>query len=264
MPRYHYHALNSDGVSLEGMLRADNERDVARQLERRGLSVIEVRSGEAAGRERGGRLRHGDVILALQELATMLTSGVSIADAVGSQALGAHHPRIVAAFAGMSRDLQRGQAFSATLAKCGLPLPEYVVQLARAGEMTGELGKALREPMNALFMLAAAMILNWKLSMVFLGGAPFVLALLGTFGSKMKRATRRSLEASAQMLATLQEAVAGLRVEQHGVDGQRIDLPLPPVATLAPMLVWRSQALEHQAFDAARAAAFAQRCGLVP
>ena len=29
-------------------------------------------------------------------------------------------------------DLQRGQAFSATLATCGLPLPEYVVQLARA------------------------------------------------------------------------------------------------------------------------------------
>jgi len=74
------------------------------------------------------------------------------------------------------------------------------------------LGKALREPMNALFMLAAAMILNWKLSLVFLGGAPFVLALLGAFGRKMKKATRRSLEASAQMLAKLQEAVAGLRV----------------------------------------------------
>lgn len=146
MPRYHYQALNSDGVSLEGMLRATSERDAARALERRGLSVIEVRSGEAGGRgERRGRLRSGDVILALQELATMLTSGVSIVDAVGSQALGAHHPRIVAAFAGMSRDLQRGQAFSATVAKSGLPLPEYVVQLARAGELTGELGKALRD-----------------------------------------------------------------------------------------------------------------------
>jgi general secretion pathway protein F len=145
MPRYHYQALNAEGISLEGMLRADSEREAARQLERRGLSVIEVRSGEAGARERRGRLRNGDVILALQELATMLTSGVSIADAVGSQALGAHHPRIVAAFAGMSRDLQRGQAFSATLSKCGLPLPEYVVQLARAGELTGELGKALRD-----------------------------------------------------------------------------------------------------------------------
>ena len=146
MPRYHYQALNSEGVSLEGMLRAASERDAARALERRGLSVIEVRSGEGGGKgERRGRLRSGDVILALQELATMLTSGVSIVDAVGSQALGAHHPKIVAAFAGMSRDLQRGQAFSATVAKSGLPLPEYVVQLARAGELTGELGKALRD-----------------------------------------------------------------------------------------------------------------------
>lgn len=145
MPRYHYQALNPEGISLEGVLRADNERDAARQLERRGLSVVEVRSGEVGARTRAGRLRHADVILALQELATMLTSGVSIADAVGSQALGAHHPRIVAAFAGMSRDLQRGLAFSATLAKSGLPLPEYVVQLAKAGELTGELGRALRD-----------------------------------------------------------------------------------------------------------------------
>lgn len=145
MPRFHYQALNTDGVSLEGMLRADSEREAARQLERRGLSVIEIRSGDAGANRRHGRLRHADVILALQELATMLTSGVSIADAVGSQALGAHHPRIVAAFSGMSRDLQRGQAFSATLAKCGLPLPEYVIQLARAGELTGELGRALRD-----------------------------------------------------------------------------------------------------------------------
>ena len=82
------------------------------------------------------RLRTADVIMALQELATMLTSGVPIVDAVGSQAISAHHPRIVEAFTAMSRDLQRGQAFSATLAASGLPLPDYVVQLARAGELT--------------------------------------------------------------------------------------------------------------------------------
>jgi subfamily B ATP-binding cassette protein MsbA len=73
------------------------------------------------------------------------------------------------------------------------------------------LGKALREPMNAIFMLGVAMYINWQLTLVFLGGAPVVLVLFGTFGSKMKRATRRSLVASSQMLAKLQEAVAGLR-----------------------------------------------------
>ncbi len=74
------------------------------------------------------------------------------------------------------------------------------------------LGKALREPMNALVMLAFSMIISWKLTLVFLCGAPFVLALLGAFGSKMKKATRGSLVASSQMLAKLQEVVAGLRV----------------------------------------------------
>ena len=74
------------------------------------------------------------------------------------------------------------------------------------------LGKALREPMNALFMMGAALWLNWQLTLVFLGGAPFVVVLLGTFGSRMKKATRRSLVASSQMLAKLQEVVAGLRV----------------------------------------------------
>jgi general secretion pathway protein F len=147
MPRYHYDALNSEGMSFSGILRAHSERDAARTLERRGLSVIEVRSGEAAAgrQQRARRLKATDVILALQELATMLTSGVSIADAVASQAMSAHHPRIVEAFTGMSRDLQRGQPFSATLGQSGLPFPEYVLQLARAGELTGELGRALAD-----------------------------------------------------------------------------------------------------------------------
>lgn len=74
------------------------------------------------------------------------------------------------------------------------------------------LGKALREPMNALFMLAAAMFLNAKLTLVFLCAAPLVLVLLGAFGKKMKKASRRSLMAGAEMLSTLQEAVTGLRV----------------------------------------------------
>ncbi|MCL5278831.1 MAG: ABC transporter transmembrane domain-containing protein [Planctomycetes bacterium] len=83
------------------------------------------------------------------------------------------------------------------------------------------LGKALREPLNAIAMMTVALYFDWKLTLVFLGGGPMVIVLFGTFGHKMKKATRRSLAASSQMLAKLQEAVAGLRVikvynqEQH-------------------------------------------------
>ncbi|MDI6448201.1 ABC transporter ATP-binding protein [Anaerobaca lacustris] len=74
------------------------------------------------------------------------------------------------------------------------------------------IGKALREPVNALFMLAGAMFLNWRLSLIFLTAAPLVLVLLASFGRKIKKASRRSLVAGAEMLSKLQEAVAGLRV----------------------------------------------------
>jgi len=74
------------------------------------------------------------------------------------------------------------------------------------------LGKALREPLNTLFLLGAAMWLNWQLTLIFLGGAPFVLWLVAVFGKKMKRATGKSLVAGSQMLAKLQETMAGLKV----------------------------------------------------
>lgn len=145
MPRYRYQAVNAEGVSFRGTLRADNLRVAARTLERRGMSVVELEPEHHTRAARRRRLRASDLIVALQELATMLNSGVSIADAVGAQAVSAHHPRIVEAFAGMARALQRGQPFSTSLADSGLPLPEYVLQLARAGELTGELGRALAD-----------------------------------------------------------------------------------------------------------------------
>ncbi len=74
------------------------------------------------------------------------------------------------------------------------------------------LGKALREPLNALFMLAAAAWLNWQLTLIFLCGAPLVLVLLSAFGKKMKRATGKSLVASSQMLAKLQGTMSGLEI----------------------------------------------------
>lgn len=146
MTLYRYEAVNADGATLGGEVRGESPRQAMRVLEQRGLSVVELQPAAArrlSGRRR--RLAPSDVILALQELATMLTSGVPVADAVASQAASAHHPGIVKAFSSMAAGLQRGQSFSTVLDASGLPLPEYVGQLVRAGELTGELGKALQD-----------------------------------------------------------------------------------------------------------------------
>ncbi len=74
------------------------------------------------------------------------------------------------------------------------------------------LGKALQEPMNAIFLLAGAAWLDWQLTLIFLGGAPPTLYMIVRLGKKMKKASKKSLVAWSQMLAKLQETMGGLKV----------------------------------------------------
>ena len=74
------------------------------------------------------------------------------------------------------------------------------------------LGKALREPLNAMFLVGWAMLINLNLTLVFMCGAPFALLLVAGFGKKMRRATKKSLIANSQMLGKLQETMRGLKI----------------------------------------------------
>jgi ABC-type multidrug transport system fused ATPase/permease subunit len=94
---------------------------------------------------------------------------------------------------------------------------DYVSRLVRDSGAMGNgikvlLGKALQEPLNAAFLLGAAAILNWQLTLIFLCGAPPTLWLVVALGKRMKRASKKSLITWSQMLAKLQETLAGLKV----------------------------------------------------
>jgi ABC-type multidrug transport system fused ATPase/permease subunit len=61
-------------------------------------------------------------------------------------------------------------------------------------------------------MLICAMLLSWQLVLIFLCAAPLVLGLIALFGKKMKKASKKSLEAGSQMLSKLQQAMNSLKV----------------------------------------------------
>ena len=148
MAQYQYKAFNAEGAALQGVVSAQTEREAARALERRGLSVASVTpiAAKAAARtRRAGRLGHRDLILAFHELSTLLNAGVGLAEAVGAQVRSAHHPQVLAAFEGIANGLRQGQAFSAALERSGLPLPGYVGTVIRSGEKSGLLGRALHD-----------------------------------------------------------------------------------------------------------------------
>lgn len=151
MARFTFQALNAEGTLLEGALSADSERDAARTLGKRGLSVVAlsaegvVATPVLGARLRQRRLRQQDVVVALYELATMLQSGVTLAEAVASQVRAQHHPRLLAGFEAIGNGLRRGQTFSDALAAIKLPLPPYFMTLIHAGEQAGLLSQALAD-----------------------------------------------------------------------------------------------------------------------
>lgn len=148
MQRYDYKVLAADGSVLSGSLRAGNEREAARQLERKGLTPLEVERHQAGGVARSrdnGKLQHADLILAFHQISTMLLAGVSIAEVVEAQAATAGNARLAATFSAIAAELRRGESFHDALVRAKLPLPDYLLQLARAGELTGRVGEALAD-----------------------------------------------------------------------------------------------------------------------
>lgn len=159
MARWDYEVLAADGSTLTGVVQAASEAEALRELERKGLLALrltEHRTASARTRFSAESPRESDVILAMHELATMLLSGVPVAEAVAAQAASGHHPGLVAGFSAIRDGIARGQGFSDALAASGIVLPPYVLQLCRAGEMTGRLGESLRDGVAQMEEAAAS------------------------------------------------------------------------------------------------------------
>jgi subfamily B ATP-binding cassette protein MsbA len=73
-------------------------------------------------------------------------------------------------------------------------------------------GKALREPLKAVGMIAVAMLIDYKLTLIFLCGAPLALYSLSKIGRRIKRATKRTLHSWSKMLGKLQDVTSAIKV----------------------------------------------------
>lgn len=149
-----YRAIDRSGKSSEGELVAISRRQALNDLESRQLTVLALvqrtSSDSASDEHKGGRLGEQDIITGLFELASMLNSGVSAAEAVASEAESAARPALRAAFKRMSKTLRHGGSFSESLEAAQLSLPDYVSCLIRAGEVTGRVGSALDDACNQM------------------------------------------------------------------------------------------------------------------
>src|SRR5207244_4409576 len=68
------------------------------------------------------------------------------------------------------------------------------------------------EPLKMLACIAAACMISWQLTLLFLVLVPMAAAVLSRIGRLMKRASRRLLERMSSIYKILQETIIGIKV----------------------------------------------------
>jgi len=148
---FQYEAISADGETVVGDLEANNKVAAVKKLVNQQLTAIAITETNSLIRSRVKKKSSvQERLIALHELATLLESGVGIADAIESQSCADYPVDLHVAFSIISTELKRGASFSESLRETELQLPEYVHQLVQAGEMTGNLGGSLRNAVNQM------------------------------------------------------------------------------------------------------------------
>ncbi|MCK5114842.1 MAG: ABC transporter ATP-binding protein, partial [Phycisphaerae bacterium] len=78
--------------------------------------------------------------------------------------------------------------------------------------ITTVFGKAIREPMKVIALASCAFAINPKMTAIVIMGAPIAATIINKLGSKMKKATRRTLESWSKVLGHLQGTLLGIRI----------------------------------------------------
>src|SRR5499427_2694344 len=144
---YFFKAVASDGKMRTGALTAENDKRVASELRRQGLTPVYVGAtpqvqGGLAGKfsfnYTPGRKR--DVLFFTQELSTLLNSGVPVDRALSITSELTERPQFRAVVSDVIRLLKGGKTLADSLSAHPRYFTELYVNMVRAGEASGSLG----------------------------------------------------------------------------------------------------------------------------
>lgn len=146
MMRFKYRAKNERGDVVGGIVRADNLIAAEKILQRNNLVTVDIAPetsdvGSLFGL--GKKVTIRDKSMFTNQLATMISAGLSLPRAVNIVAAQNDNQLIKSVFYNINRDLEEGLSFSSSLAKYPKAFDDLYVNVVRSGESTGNLETVL-------------------------------------------------------------------------------------------------------------------------
>jgi general secretion pathway protein F len=150
--RFDYTARDTAGQPHSGQLEATDQADAMSRLAAQGMTPVSLRARTAAPVRAvvRGTIKLADQVVLLRELATLLTAGVTLGDALPSLAQAYEGLPLGLPLAQMEALVRGGGRLSDALRIEALRMPVYVIALAQAGEASGDIARALQESAEQL------------------------------------------------------------------------------------------------------------------
>lgn len=152
--RFDYTARDSAGQSHSGQIEATSQADAVSRLSAQGMTPVSLRArtevAPAKSAARRGTIKLADQVVLLRELATLLTAGVTLGDALPSLVQAYENQPLGLPLAQMEALVRGGGRLSDALRIDALHMPIYVIALSQAGEASGDIARALQEAADQL------------------------------------------------------------------------------------------------------------------
>jgi general secretion pathway protein F len=146
MPVFEYKGVASSGRSVSGVLDGENLKAVKSKLKKDGIVVLEVHEGGAmqAARSREfsfgrGRIRTGDVANATRQLATLLSSGLPLMEALNVLVDQEENQALKQSLASLRDSVRGGSSFTDALKTNAKVFSQLYGNMVAAGEASGTL-----------------------------------------------------------------------------------------------------------------------------
>ena len=149
MPRYHYTAIAAGGKKVKGVVTAENPYAARKQLRVRSIHPSSVTEIGSKGQSKIGllsifpRRNKGQLIDFTKQMATLLTSGIKLTEALSVMTLQTSDARFRHALVDVRDRVVTGESFTDALKDYSDYFDVIYVSMVRVGEVTGTLGESL-------------------------------------------------------------------------------------------------------------------------
>jgi type IV pilus assembly protein PilC len=148
MAKFNYRARDQEGKIVSGVVEARSDRDAVTLLREQGLLVVDLTpsGGGLSLSFLTDALQHvsfGDVVDFTRQLATMITSGLTLTDSLSVLTQQTRNPAFARVLDEIYHEIEVGNNFANALEKFPQHFSKIYIALVRAGEASGMLDKVL-------------------------------------------------------------------------------------------------------------------------